>query len=95
MASAAQTCAPHRFRATVGFYGRYRLAYPEPLTHRVAELAGLKSGRKVLDLGCEPSLLAIPFVQIGMRVTAVDSGPGKLAAARDAMANSRIRVDLR
>ena len=71
---------PHRFRATVPFYARYRLAYPESLIRRVVEIVGLRPGDKVMDLGCGPGLLAIPFAQAGMAVTGVDPEPEMLSA---------------
>ncbi len=63
---------PHRFRSTVPYYARYRLSYPDLLIRRVAALVGLKPGDLVLDLGCGPGFLAVPFARAGMAVTAVD-----------------------
>lgn len=73
-----------RFRDTVGLYRRYRLDYPARLIERLAMLAGLKPGDPVLDLGCGPGNLAIPFARMGMRVMAMDPEPDMLAAARAA-----------
>lgn len=73
-----------RFQSTVPFYSRYRLAYPQRLIERVIELAGLKPGDPVLDLGTGPGLLAVPFAAAGMRVTAADPEPTMLAAAGEA-----------
>jgi ubiquinone/menaquinone biosynthesis C-methylase UbiE len=73
-----------RFKSTVPFYTRYRLAYPLRLIERVTELTGLRAGDAVLDLGTGPGFLAVPFAAAGMRVTAADPEPTMLAAAREA-----------
>jgi ubiquinone/menaquinone biosynthesis C-methylase UbiE len=71
---------PRRFQGTAAFYERYRLAYPGRLVRRVVALAGLRPGDAVLDLGCGTGMLAIPFAQAGMAVTAMDPEPDMLAA---------------
>ena len=71
----------HRFRSTVPYYARYRLAYPARLIDRVIALTGLQAGDAVLDLGTGPGLLAVPFAAAGMRVTAADPEPAMLAEA--------------
>src|ERR1700722_11103270 len=86
---------PHRFRATVPFYARYRLAYPESLIRRVVEIVGLRPGDKVMDLGCGPGLLAIPFAQAGMAVTGVDPEPEMLSALSHAAKDSGVTIDIR
>jgi ubiquinone/menaquinone biosynthesis C-methylase UbiE len=69
---------PRRFRSTVAYYERYRLAYPDRLIARVAGLLGLKPGDAVLDLGAGTGMLAIPFARLGMAVTAMDPEPDML-----------------
>lgn len=86
---------PRRFRTTVAFYERYRLAYPERLIARVAQLAGLEPGDAVLDLGSGTGMLAIPFARLGMAVTAMDPEPDMLAAAGDAARAAGVAVALR
>ena len=81
MTEAAQSYDPHRFRSTVPFYTRYRLTYPKALIDWVIELVGLKPGDAVLDLGCGPGTLAVPFAEAGMRVTGIDPEPAMLEAA--------------
>jgi ubiquinone/menaquinone biosynthesis C-methylase UbiE len=75
---------PRRFKSTVSFYERYRLAYPQRLIRRVVALAGLSPGDPVLDLGTGPGFLAVPFAKAGMRVTAADPEPMMLEAAAEA-----------
>jgi SAM-dependent methyltransferase len=79
-----ETYEPRRFQSTVPYYARYRLGYPDLLIRRVVALAGLAPGDAVLDLGCGPGLLALPFAGLGMKVTAVDPEPEMLAALRSA-----------
>ena len=59
----AENYDPRRFQTTVPYYARYRLGYPELLIRRVIERAGLKPRDAVMDLGCGPGLLAIPFAK--------------------------------
>jgi ubiquinone/menaquinone biosynthesis C-methylase UbiE len=75
---------PRRFRSAVPYYERYRLSYPERLIRRVIALLGLKPGDAVLDLGCGPGFLAVPFAEAGMAVTAADPEPAMLEAAETA-----------
>ncbi|MEJ0025134.1 MAG: class I SAM-dependent methyltransferase [Rhizomicrobium sp.] len=86
---------PRRFRTTVPFYARYRLAYPEALIVRVAEFVGLKPGDAVMDLGCGPGLLAVPLAKLGFAVMAVDPEPDMVEACRDAAAEAGVTVDVR
>jgi SAM-dependent methyltransferase len=89
------TYNPRRFRTTVPFYARYRLGYPESLIARVIQLAGLKPGDPIMDLGCGPGLLAIPFARAGMKVTAVDPEPSMLEAAAAAAKEAGVSLSLR
>ncbi|HEY4113666.1 MAG TPA: methyltransferase domain-containing protein [Rhizomicrobium sp.] len=84
MAESPQSYDPRRFQSAVPYYARYRLGYPQSLIAKVIELVGLKHGDAVLDLGCGPGTLAIPFAKAGMRVTAVDPEPEMLAACEAA-----------
>ena len=70
-----------RFRSTVAYYDRYRLDYPQRLLARVMDLAGLKAGDPVLDLGTGTGMLATGFAKRGMAVTAMDPEPDMRATA--------------
>jgi len=78
----------------VPFYERYRLGYPERLIRHVAAFMGLAPGDTVLDLGCGPALLAIPFATAGMRVTAADPEPDMLDAAAAAARGAGVTLEL-
>src|SRR6185503_11262660 len=86
---------PRRFRSTVPFYARYRLGYPDSLIARVAAFVGLRAGDTVMDLGCGPGLLAVPFAKLGMRVTAVDPEPDMVEACRAAAAEAGVAIEVR
>lgn len=86
---------PRRFRSTVPFYARYRLGYPDQLIARVAAHVGLRAGDAVMDLGCGPGLLAVPFAKLGMNVVAVDPEPDMVAACRESAATAGVAVDVR
>jgi len=75
---------PRRFQSAVPYYERYRLGYPERLIARVVALLGLKADDAVLDLGCGPGSLSVPFARAGMAVTAADPEPEMLEAAHAA-----------
>jgi SAM-dependent methyltransferase len=86
---------PHRFRTTVPFYGRYRLGYPEGLIARVETETGLSAGDAVLDLGCGPGTLSIPFARLGMKVVGVDPEPNMLAAAAAAAQEAGVAAEFK
>lgn len=95
MDETASSFDPRRFRANVPFYAHYRLGYPDSLIARVSAVVGLTPGARVMDLGCGPGLLAIPFARAGMAVTAVDPEPEMLAALRVAAHEAGVAIDAR
>jgi SAM-dependent methyltransferase len=95
MNATPSTYEPRRFRANVPFYARYRLGYPDSLIDHVSKAVGLNPDDRVLDLGCGPGLLAIPFARGGMVVTAVDPEPEMLTDARAAAAEAGVPIDIR
>jgi ubiquinone/menaquinone biosynthesis C-methylase UbiE len=83
-----------RFRTTVAYYDRHRLDYPQRLLARMRDLAGLKPGDPVLDLGTGTGMLAVGFAKLGMAVTAMDPEPDMLAAAGERAEAAGVAVDL-
>ncbi|HEY1962402.1 MAG TPA: class I SAM-dependent methyltransferase [Rhizomicrobium sp.] len=90
-----ETYDRRRFRTAAPYYAQYRLGYPQALIAKVIDLVGLEAGDTVLDLGCGPGTLAIPFAAHGMRVMAIDPEPEMLKAARQAAEEAGVDVDIR
>lgn len=73
---------PARYRSAATHYEKGRIAYAPDLIRRVAEVTGLRSQHRVLDLGCGPAPLARGFAPFAGGVTAVDPSPEMLAEAQ-------------
>ena len=72
------------FDVTADAYGRFMGRYAEPLAPQFADLAGVRPGQRVLDVGCGPGALTAVLVErVGAgSVTAIDPSPSFVAAAR-------------
>jgi len=81
-----------RFRTAAAGYARFRLGYPDTLIRRVIALTELNAGDPVLDLGAGPGLLALPFAEAGMAVTAVDPEPEMLDVLENAAKSAQLTV---
>jgi SAM-dependent methyltransferase len=95
MSAPASAYKPRRFQTTVPYYARFRLAYPPSLIERVASMAGLRPRDPVLDLGCGPGLLALPFARAGYDVSAVDPEPDMLDELGAAAAAAGLAIAIR
>jgi SAM-dependent methyltransferase len=82
---------PPKYHAAASHYLAGRPPYAPRLIERVAAMAGLSPGGRVLDLGCGPGQLALAFAQRGAEVLAVDPEPEMLRVARDAAGSALIR----
>src|SRR5262249_49406794 len=71
-----------RYRSAAAHYEQGRVPYASALIHRVAEVTGLGSRHRVLDLGCGPGPLARSFAPLAGEVVAIDPAPEMLTAAR-------------
>jgi SAM-dependent methyltransferase len=73
---------PDRHGSAAAHYERGRPPYAPALIRRVAEVTGLGSQHRVLDLGCGPGPLARSFAPLVREVIAVDPSPEMLTQAR-------------
>jgi SAM-dependent methyltransferase len=95
MTETARSYDPNRFKTNVPFYARYRLGYPARLIEWVVAHTGAKPGDTVMDLGCGPGLLAIPFARQGLDVIGVDPELEMLEEGRKASAEAGVPVVFR
>jgi len=86
---------PRRFKTTVEYYVRGRLAYPQELIEHVVGLTALKREDAVLDLGCGPGFLAAAFAPAAERVVGIDPEPAMLAAAKRYARDNGVNVQFR
>jgi SAM-dependent methyltransferase len=72
------------FRVSADAYGRFMGRFSEPLAVQFAELAHVRPGDRVLDVGCGPGALTAQLVdRLGApAVSAIDPSPEFVAAAR-------------
>jgi SAM-dependent methyltransferase len=77
-----------RFRSTVLHYPAARPPYAGLLIQRMAALAGLGPGDRVLDLGCGPGQLARAFAALAGGVVAMDPEPEMPRVAAEASAGT-------
>src|SRR5688572_23494702 len=73
---------PERYRSAAAHYEQGRVPYASALIHRVAEVTGLASHHRVLDLGCGPGPLARNFAPLVREVIAIDPSAEMLIEAR-------------
>ncbi len=69
-------------------YDRHRPAYPDELIDQACQVAGLRSGDEVLEVGCGSGQLTRSLVARGLRVTALEPGKNLLALARTNLESS-------
>ncbi|WP_428491107.1 class I SAM-dependent methyltransferase [Rhodopila sp.] len=73
---------PDRHRSAAPHYERGRVPYSLALIRRVADVTGLGSHHRVLDLGCGPGSLARSFAPLAREVVAMDPSAEMLTTAR-------------
>ncbi|NSL73008.1 class I SAM-dependent methyltransferase [Hyphomicrobium sulfonivorans] len=86
---------PERFTSAITHYIAGRPQYSPRLLAKLAAEAHLGPQSRVLDLGCGPGTLAIPFRRYCGTLIAMDIDPAMIAAARRAAHDSGVTIDLR
>jgi SAM-dependent methyltransferase len=81
------------FEVSADAYLRFMGKYSEPLAGQFADLAGIRAGLRVLDVGCGPGALAAELVRRTSRdaVSAVEPSASFAAAARERLPGVEIR----
>jgi SAM-dependent methyltransferase len=74
------------FDQAAELYDRARPGYPAELIADLARLAGIGSGRRVLEVGCGTGQLTVPLAELGCTIVALDLGPHLAALARRKLA---------
>lgn len=71
------------FNEVASEFDRHRPIYPEALIDQACEVAGIRPGAPVLEIGCGTGQLTRSLLARGLRVTAVEPGDQLIARARD------------
>jgi SAM-dependent methyltransferase len=81
------------FDVSADAYLRFMGRYSEPLAAQFADLAGVRSGQRLLDVGCGPGALTAELVNRAGAdaVTAVEPSASFAAAARERLPGADIR----
>jgi SAM-dependent methyltransferase len=69
------------FDGVAELYDRARPTYPEELFDDLVELAGLRPGSRVLEVGCGTGKATLPLAERGLRMTCVELGTSLAAVA--------------
>src|SRR6266566_9702801 len=82
------------FNVSADAYLRFMGRYSEPLAAQFADLAGVRRGQRVLDVGCGPGALTAELVRRAGAdaVSAVEPSASFAAAARDRLPGVDIRL---
>jgi SAM-dependent methyltransferase len=80
----------HRRRATFEevpeLYDRARPGYPAELFDDLVELADLRAGSRLLEIGCGTGQATVPLAERGVEIVCVELGAGLAAVARRSLA---------
>jgi 16S rRNA A1518/A1519 N6-dimethyltransferase RsmA/KsgA/DIM1 with predicted DNA glycosylase/AP lyase activity len=67
-------------------YERARPGYPRELFDDLADLAGLRPGARVLEIGSGTGQATLPLAERKLEITAIELGPNLAAVARRKLA---------
>jgi SAM-dependent methyltransferase len=70
------------FDSAADRYQSARPDYPDALYDALADLAGLRAGDRLLEVGCATGKATAPLARRGFAITCVELGPDLVAAAR-------------
>jgi SAM-dependent methyltransferase len=74
------------FDSAAHLYHQSRPDYPEELYHELMHLADLRSGDRLLEIGCATGKATLPLAGRGFRITCVEIGAELAAMARQNLA---------
>ena len=80
------------FDTAAELYQDARPNYPEVLFDRLVQVAGLRPGHLVLEVGAGPGKATLPLLRRGLRVTALEPGAALAAQARANLAGQPAEV---
>ncbi|HWE69461.1 MAG TPA: class I SAM-dependent methyltransferase [Acidimicrobiales bacterium] len=75
------------FDSAADLYQQARPEYPESLFDALVDTTGIKTGDRLLEVGCATGKATIPLARRGFRVTCIEIGPELAAAARRNLAD--------
>jgi SAM-dependent methyltransferase len=75
------------FDAAAGTHQDARPEYPDELFDTLIEVAELRPGDRLLEIGCASGKATIPLARRGFRITCVEIGPALAGAARTNLAD--------
>ena len=74
------------FDSAADLYQQARSEYPEPLYDTLVEVAGVRVGDRLLEVGCATGKATLPLARCGFGITCVEIGPNLAAVARSNLA---------
>ena len=74
------------FDSAADLYQQARPEYPGPLYDTLVEVAGIRTGDRLLEIGCATGKATLPLARRGFRITCVEIGPDLAALARGNLA---------
>ena len=77
-----ERCYGKVFDEIAAEYDRRRPAYPDELVDQACQVAGIRSGDRVLEVGCGSGQLTRGLLARGLHVTALEPGKSLMALAR-------------
>lgn len=80
------------FDSVADVYDDARPEYPAELFDEVVELADLKLGDRLLEIGCATGKATLPLLERGFSVVCIDRGPNLVAGARERLAGLPVEL---